>query len=271
MFQTKVFSAPCHVVARATVFCAVMVVGLISRAPVLSAGIIQVGDLNIIDDPGNPSNGLRYLDMSFSDGLTLADALANAQATYPNARLATPSEADDLFNASGLSLDNTDGFLNLSGGWETGPNLIISSGSNYDTSLRDILGHTGGSTFNPVTAFWTDPDGESDWDTTGDAISFNNHFVYRVQGPGPPRLRLRLAPRLKSDGCPGTCQSCPFRIRFGGMDRIASAKAAWRVFRYLIENDIQLGYRSQRGANRGQLEWRQPNAQHITSVPHQGE
>ena len=56
-----------------------------------SAALVEVGDLNIIDDPGNPSDGLRYLDMTYSDGLTLADALANAQATYPNARAATPA------------------------------------------------------------------------------------------------------------------------------------------------------------------------------------
>ncbi|MEQ9586897.1 MAG: recombinase family protein [Parvibaculaceae bacterium] len=51
-------------------------------------------------------------------------------------------------------------------------------------------------------------------------------------------------------------------------DKFKELGSAWRVFRYLIENDIQLGYRSQRGANRGQLEWRQPNAQRITSVLH---
>ena len=57
-----------------------------------TAAIVESGDLNIIDDPGNPSHGLRYLDMTYSDGKTLADALAAAQAVYPNARKATPSE-----------------------------------------------------------------------------------------------------------------------------------------------------------------------------------
>ena len=69
------------------------------------AATIEMGDLNIIDDAGNPSDGLRFLDLSFSEGRTLADALTNAQATYGNARLATPSEADDLFDASSLILD----------------------------------------------------------------------------------------------------------------------------------------------------------------------
>jgi hypothetical protein len=57
---------------------------------------------NIIDDVGNPSDGLRFLDMTYSDGLSLAAAIANAQATYANARLATASEFDDLFSAAGI-------------------------------------------------------------------------------------------------------------------------------------------------------------------------
>jgi len=51
-------------------------------------------------------------------------------------------------------------------------------------------------------------------------------------------------------------------------DKFKELGSAWRVFRYLIENEIQLGYRSQRGANRGQLEWRRPNAQRLTSILH---
>ena len=67
--------------------------------------VTEVGDLNIIDDDGNPSNGLRYLDLTFSLNRTLASALANAQATYSNARLATASEWDDLFAAAGITYD----------------------------------------------------------------------------------------------------------------------------------------------------------------------
>ncbi|HIK95590.1 MAG TPA: recombinase family protein [Planctomycetes bacterium] len=51
-------------------------------------------------------------------------------------------------------------------------------------------------------------------------------------------------------------------------DKFRELGSAWRVFRYLIENNIELGYRCQRGANRGQLEWRQPNAQRITTILH---
>ena len=78
-----------------TVTCVALLVAL----PGASFGglVNEVGDLNIIDDDGNPSNGLRYLDLTYSKGRTLASALANAQATYSNAREATPSEWDDLF------------------------------------------------------------------------------------------------------------------------------------------------------------------------------
>ena len=91
--------------------------------------ITQVGTLNIIVDAGNPSNGLRYLDLDFSTGLTLAGALANAQATYSNARLATPDEWDDLFAAAGITYAAS---LTASDAFETGPTAVISSGVAYD-------------------------------------------------------------------------------------------------------------------------------------------
>ena len=101
--------------------------------------VTEVGDLNIIDDDGNPSNGLRYLDLTFSKGRTLASALANAQATYSNARLATPDEWDDLFDAAGITYD---GLLTASDAFETGTSEDISSNVAYDggssaTSCRD--------------------------------------------------------------------------------------------------------------------------------------
>ena len=68
---------------------------------VANAGIIESGDLNIIDDAGNASVGLRYLDMIYIDGKTEAAALA-----------ATPSEFDDLFSAAGIAYD---GALTASG------------------------------------------------------------------------------------------------------------------------------------------------------------
>lgn len=71
------------------------------QAPVLG-GIMEVGDLNIIDDVGNASDGLRFLDMSYSVGRTQADALANARVIYSNARLATVAEWENLFLAAGI-------------------------------------------------------------------------------------------------------------------------------------------------------------------------
>lgn len=41
---------------------------------------------------------------------------------------------------------------------------------------------------------------------------------------------------------------------------------AWKVFRYLIEHDIELGYRCQRGANRGQLDWRRADLVRILRI-----
>ena len=129
-----------------------------------SADIIEIGDLNIIDDPGNPSDGLRYLDMTFSDGLSLADALTNAQMTYSNARVATASEFDDLFAASSLVLNGatmpSDGFL-------PGASTVISSGANYNQSLRDALGTTIGVI---RTNIWTAPDGSFDVASTRDVV-----------------------------------------------------------------------------------------------------
>lgn len=161
-------------------FLAVLFVVAATPLEVADADIIEVGDLNIIDDPGNPSNGLRYLDMSFSDGLSLADALTNAQGTYANARLATPSEFDDLFDASTLSLNGTSTF---SSGFLTGANVRISGGANYNTSLRDQLGATAGANL----FIWTDPDGSFRTNTTRDAllISFNNTQVMNLGTTAP--------------------------------------------------------------------------------------
>jgi PEP-CTERM motif len=120
---------------------------------VSNAAILEVGDLNIIDQAGNPSDGLRFLDMTFSDALTQAAALTNAQATYANARLATASEFDDLFAAAGTLYD---GSLTASDSFSIGPDATISSGANYDpTLLRDVLGTTDVG----ITRIWTVPDG----------------------------------------------------------------------------------------------------------------
>ena len=138
---------------------------ILCSVPVVHATVMEVGDLNIIDDAGNPSDGLRYLDMSYSDGLTQAAALAAAQVNYANARLATPSEFDDLFAAAGISYN---GALTVADGFTDGSTAGISSGSNYDGgALRLILGLTNPAGF---TNIWTDPDGSSQADTTRDRI-----------------------------------------------------------------------------------------------------
>jgi len=41
---------------------------------------------------------------------------------------------------------------------------------------------------------------------------------------------------------------------------------AWKVFRYLIDHDIELGYRCHRGANRGQLEWKRAEPQRVMRI-----
>ena len=130
-----------------------------------TAAIVESGDLNIIDDPGNPSHGLRYLDMTYSDGKTLADALAAAQAVYPNARKATPSEWDDLFDAAGILYN---GSLKASDAFAVAGSTIqkISTNANYNTSLRDALGPTA----SDATLIWSDPDGTVGGGTTRDRL-----------------------------------------------------------------------------------------------------
>jgi hypothetical protein len=122
-----------------------------SAIPVTHAVVIEDGDLNIIDAAGNPSDGLRFLDMIYSDGMTQVDALANAQVTYPNARLATASENDDLFAAAEIVYD---GPLTASDAYATGPSRVISSGTNYDAGvLAAQLGYTDAA----GAIWWTDP------------------------------------------------------------------------------------------------------------------
>jgi len=143
-----------------------IIVAMIAAAPAF-ASIDEVGDLNIINDMTNPSDGLRYLDMTFSDGLTLADALANAQATYADARLATPSEWDDLFMAAGITYSGaetaSDAFLN-------GATLTITPDPcALCASLRDKLGATNGLS-GDTTWLWSDPDGSGSAAGTRDAL-----------------------------------------------------------------------------------------------------
>ena len=149
--------------------CATLALMLCSVS-VVHASIIELGDLNIIDDAGNASNGLRYLDMTYSDGLSLVDALTNAQATYANARLATASEVDDLFAASVITF--VPGF-SPSDAFSIGSSAIISL--LYDGgSLRNQLGLTSGG---GLTSIWTDPDGSGAPTTTRDVIGLSGSEV----------------------------------------------------------------------------------------------
>jgi len=130
------------------------------------ADIIEVGDLNIINDPGNPSDGLRFLDMTHSVGKTAAAALSAAQAVYPDTRLATPSEWDDLFAAAGMPAADLD--YPASAAFETGQPVSLMQGNPNMAPLIDILGPTSGT---DDIYIWSDPDGSADSATTRDHLN----------------------------------------------------------------------------------------------------
>ena len=49
-------------------------------------------------------------------------------------------------------------------------------------------------------------------------------------------------------------------------DKFEELGTVWGVFRYLVQNKIQLGFRCLRGPKRGQLEWRRPNSNRILAI-----
>ena len=49
-------------------------------------------------------------------------------------------------------------------------------------------------------------------------------------------------------------------------DKFEELGTVWGVFRFLLQNKIQLGYRCHRGPKRGQLEWRRPIATRILAM-----
>jgi len=49
-------------------------------------------------------------------------------------------------------------------------------------------------------------------------------------------------------------------------DKFEELGSVWGVFRYLVRNKIQLGFRCLRGPQRGQLEWRRPTAIRILAI-----
>lgn len=149
------------------------------------ATVGEVGGLNIIVDAGNPSDGLRYLDMTYSDGLTLVAALTAATAIYPNARLATPTEFDDLFAAAGITYT---GSLTASDGFSVGSSSILSSLAFYDGgTLMNQLGPTDAN----QTLIWTAPDSNSASTTTRDYIGIFASFAALQQFHlSPPNARF---------------------------------------------------------------------------------
>ena len=125
--------------------------------------------LNCIRDATNPSDGVCFLDMSYSVGLDLPAALTAAQADYPTARLATPTEWDHMLLAAGISYDGT---TLASDAFVRGFTETISSGGNYDGGvLATALGatSTGQSILDDV-FIWSDPDGDLASFTTRDTL-----------------------------------------------------------------------------------------------------
>lgn len=156
----------------------------IACMPLAQAAVVELGDLNIINDAGNPSDGLRYLDMTYSDGLTLSEALTNAQATYANARIATASEFDDIVAAAGITYNSS--FTASDGFNSTGsPYHVLSTGANYNSSLVAILGPTvPGDEFDPPsTVVFTDPDGTNNTASTHDIFGLYGTTMEIIQVP----------------------------------------------------------------------------------------
>ena len=147
---------------------------LLAICSIASADVIEVGDLNIIDDMTNSSHGLRFLDMSFSVGLDQAAALANAQATYADARLATPGEADDLIAAAGITYN---GASTIEDGWDAGATADISTGANYDAGALQLKLGTTSTSGGGSTLFWTDPDGDSSAGSSRDFVFLAPSFL----------------------------------------------------------------------------------------------
>ena len=148
-----------------------------------SASVIDAGDLTIIDQAGNASDGLRYLDLSYGRGLSLTDALTAAQAVYANARIATAAEWDDLFEAAGI-IYNSNG-LTASSAFDSGASSTITSSSSSEVgALRLLLGNTLGNDAN----IWSTPDGDTDISSTRDLLRLtgsNLALVVHTTAPLP--------------------------------------------------------------------------------------
>lgn len=154
---------------------------LIVSTPPCEAAIIVGADFITIDDAGNPSDGLQYLKMPFSDGLTKVAAIANGVAGgFANTRVATPAEFNDLFAAAGITSNFA---ITAADGFTKGGTEFVSNGVNYDGGvLSSQLGFTSG----PLTLFWTVPDGNSSIDSTRDFVQMTPSSVAIFQNGGLP-------------------------------------------------------------------------------------
>jgi hypothetical protein len=150
----------------------------ITFSGVARAAISQSNDLNFISGTGTASDGLAFLDMSFSVGLSEVEALANARLTYVDARLATAAEFDDLYLAAGV---NWHGLLRASDGFTPGANGYLARLDDGVKLLHSVLGSTYSDSTSSGTAIWTDPDSISATSSTRDYISMNSDGVSLVQ------------------------------------------------------------------------------------------
>ena len=143
----------------------------ISFSGVARAAVTENGDLNFISGTGTASDGLAFLDMSFSVGLSLDSALSNAKLTYVDARLATAAEFDDLYLAAGV---NWYGSMRPSDGFSTGNIAFLAQADNGIKLLHAALGSTYTSSTSSATIIWTDPDGNAATTSTRDYISMDS-------------------------------------------------------------------------------------------------
>jgi hypothetical protein len=156
---------------------------------VARAAVIEINDLNFVMGTGTASDGLAFLDMSFSVGMSQVDALANARMTYADARLATAAEFDDLYVAAGVDWY---GELRASDGFTAGANGYLARFDDGVKLLNSALGNTYSSSTYSGTAIWTDPDQDAANNSTRDYISMNSDGISLVQNNffNPPNSTL---------------------------------------------------------------------------------
>lgn len=163
-------------------FLAVLCAFALTFSGTASATIIQSGDLNFISDAGNSSDGLGFLDMTFSVGLTSAAALTNAQLTYADARLATPTELNNLYLGAGVTL--TPGG-EPSTAFNLGSDYQVTASSPGVSEIYAALGDTTGGF--GQTLIWSIPDGSASPATTRDVLQLlSTGDSWALQSPGTP-------------------------------------------------------------------------------------